>query len=1472
MSATRRLLVAAAVALILLLAAAATLAQGPSPDPSTNHGLSPTNSEVDMGKGGAQTRLYPDRRPALATDQPSDAPSTWRVVDPDLLKAALTNPSAAQDFIVTMSQRADLSAAAAKPTRLEQRQAVVASLQATAQQSQAPLEARLSLGKAAGRVTTVEPFWVVNAVHVVGDGATLLDLAAVPGVESIRPNHSWSLDWKPSKEEEASRTSDTAEWGVQRIRADLVWSLMGIDGKGVVVASLDTGVDWQHPDLQTRYRGYNTKGLPTHNGNWFCATDEGYLYPGDGIGHGTHTMGTMVAGRGLGVAPGAQWIAVKIFNDQGRTTDAWIHNGFQWLLAPGGDPSRAPDIVNGSWGSTLRDGLVYRDDVRALLAAGILPVFAAGNSGPAAASVSIPGGYAESLTVGATDADNIVANFSSRGPTAFAPIKPDVVAPGVHIRSTFHGGGYALEDGTSMATPHVAGLAALMLQANPHLAPQEIMTLIERTARPIGDDPLPNNNYGAGLADAYAAVSTVVGAGELGGHVTRSGDRGPVRGADVTVTGQNGGSAIHTQTDATGAYTVPLRAGTYDVVVSAFGYAPMPSRSIVIGESGHVMMDVTLTLLPVGVIYGRVTDTAGAPQGGKVIVEGTPVTATVAANTGVYSLALPPGSYHLRVEQPGFRIGRADVQLPSVGAAVQQDFSLTRAPTILLVDSGAWYYADTVSYYTAALDARNYLYTVYPIRDTQTSAPGLDVLKNYDVVIWSSPSDAPGLVGADKALAAYMRGGGHLILSGQDVAYWDGGGTGRFTAEYFRALLNAAFVSDDAETDTVAGAGPFAGLQWTLNGPDSADNQTGPDVIAQVKPDPSGIVAAYGPDAIGGLFVGTCVVYRGLYFAFGIEAVRGLDARAELLDRAIRAVSAATPDYAVSAKSDRAADVAPSGSFITYTVSVRNTGRQVDTYTLKPLTATWQTQILDPVTSQPLERLTLNACQARDVLVRVSIPPTTGWNASDSEAIDIRSVAAPDGSSQLVRLTSKTPAPLLLVDDNPWKDVHGIYTQALTSAAIPYDTWRVGEGSGGPGSPPAQRLAMYPVVLWFTGYDFLDTLAPADEAALAAYLNGGGRLLLSSQDYLYTAGLTQFGVQYMGILTYTEDMLTDGIVGVHGDDIGDGLGPYPLDFAGVFGSTHYNHTDAIGPTGYASASFLGVHGQPVAIHLDKGPYRTAFFALPLETLSQDALVAVLRRTVGWLQPLGASQVLADRSVVADGDTLTYSIRLVNRSPSKRAAVYLYNPIPAHATLIPGSVSGAFAAGDRVLWNGALAANGEVDIRYKVALDHGLSPGTQIVNSAWVGDETGLVSELRHTARVNVPDLSGSSAAADRDALQPGQTLNYLVTLRNRGTLDAAATLTATLPVELAPVAAAATASAGTARVEGNTVYWTGPVADSGAPVVVTWDARVTDAYRGGPLRTQILINDGFTDPIDRSVVVGATRRIFLPLLVRQSRP
>ena len=162
----------------------------------------------------------------------------------------------------------------------------------------------------------------------------------------------------------AAPAAGDSTWGIKRIRADQVWRGLGVTGTGVVVANMDTGVDWNHPSLSANYRGRGNGPAADHAHNWLDTTNEGSLYPTDGTGHGTHTMGTLVGSNGIGVAPGAKWIAVKALNSDGFGYDTWIHEAFQFILAPGGRSDLAPDVLNNSWGSD--DGLdtSFRDDVR----------------------------------------------------------------------------------------------------------------------------------------------------------------------------------------------------------------------------------------------------------------------------------------------------------------------------------------------------------------------------------------------------------------------------------------------------------------------------------------------------------------------------------------------------------------------------------------------------------------------------------------------------------------------------------------------------------------------------------------------------------------------------------------------------------------------------------------------------------------------------------------------------------------------------------------------------------------------------------------------------------------------------------------------------------------------------------------------------------------------------------------------------
>ncbi len=239
----------------------------------------------------------------------------------------------------------------------------------------------------------------------------------------------------------------------------------------------------------------------------------------------------------IGVAPGAKWIAVKAFSPFGGT-DADLLAAGEWILAPtdaegNPNPDMAPDIVNNSWGGGPGLDEWYRPMVQNWRAAGIFPEFSAGNTSPAnpggPGSIANPANYPESFATGATDINDDLANFSLLGPSPYDEIKPDISAPGVNIRSSVPGGGYEGGwNGTSMAGPHVAAVAALLLQANYSLTVEEVEDILTETAIPLTNDQYlesPNNGFGYGLVNALDAVSSVTdGIGQISGVVTEEGE------------------------------------------------------------------------------------------------------------------------------------------------------------------------------------------------------------------------------------------------------------------------------------------------------------------------------------------------------------------------------------------------------------------------------------------------------------------------------------------------------------------------------------------------------------------------------------------------------------------------------------------------------------------------------------------------------------------------------------------------------------------------------------------------------------------------------------------------------------------------------------------------------------------------------------------------------------------------------------
>lgn len=409
---------------------------------------------------------------------------------------------------------------------------VVEGLRSTAEESQAGILEYLTQEQTRGNVVEFESFHVANVIYVEATQGVIENLAFRGEVQEIFKMKTHTME-KPVVTEGSQVSTDSVQWNISRVKADQVWEL-GIDGRGTVIGSLDSGVDWTHPALKEKWRGYDkATGETDAAGNWFDPIYNAAL-PADSDAHGTHVMGTAVGqepdgSNPIGVAPGAQWIAARVFDVSGSTTDAILLAAAEWMLAPGGNVDLRPDVVNNSWGGGAGLDDWYRDSVINWRAAGIFPVFSAGNQrtgepAPGPGSISVPSNYPESFAVGATDSNDIRAGFSKMGPSPFDETlwKPNISAPGVNIYSSIPGGYTSTYSGTSMAAPHVAGVAALLKSANASLTVDAIEEIIQDTAKGLTDGTFPkspNFGYGYGMVDAMEAVSMV--ASGITGEVTR---------------------------------------------------------------------------------------------------------------------------------------------------------------------------------------------------------------------------------------------------------------------------------------------------------------------------------------------------------------------------------------------------------------------------------------------------------------------------------------------------------------------------------------------------------------------------------------------------------------------------------------------------------------------------------------------------------------------------------------------------------------------------------------------------------------------------------------------------------------------------------------------------------------------------------------------------------------------------------------
>lgn len=447
--------------------------------------------------------------------------------------------------LVSLADQLDVRASVAHKSGDAKLVSAISALQTQAQRTQAPLRAWLD-----ARGVHYRSFWVANFLTLQADAALLTELAARKDVKAIELDAAMHL--QPVRDEYLGpvKAISAIETGVNQVNAPALWA-MGIRGQGVLVAGEDTGYQWDHPALKNQYAGWNGSSAD-HNYHWHDAITSGggscgasTQAPCDDNSHGTHTMGTVAGSDGgsnqIGVAPGARWIGCRNM-DQGNGTPTTYSDCFQWFMAPTNlagqnpNPALAPHVINNSWGCPVSEGCttpnILQTVVENVRNSGILVVVSAGNSGSSCSTITDPPSiYAASFSVGAVGGTSM-ASFSSRGPITVDGsnrLKPDIVAPGVGTRSSIPGNGYGSKSGTSMAGPHVAGVAALLMSFDPTLKrdPARLEALLRSTAvndivnsQVCGGIPattIPNPVVGYGRVDALSALRIGLGVFTING-------------------------------------------------------------------------------------------------------------------------------------------------------------------------------------------------------------------------------------------------------------------------------------------------------------------------------------------------------------------------------------------------------------------------------------------------------------------------------------------------------------------------------------------------------------------------------------------------------------------------------------------------------------------------------------------------------------------------------------------------------------------------------------------------------------------------------------------------------------------------------------------------------------------------------------------------------------------------------------------
>ena len=708
------------------------------------------------------------------------------------------------------------------------------------------------------RVMKLEFFWINQTALIEGDLALLRELTSNPDVAYIGPDRRFSLvDTRDSDVEMNWGSKST--YGIRQINAHKVWKHFGFDGKGVKVGILDTG--WSaHPE-------FDSKVLVSRDFISKYADNQ----PNDDHGHGSHCMGIIAggnsSGEAIGVAPGAKFIVGKIFSDLGYTHESIILRAMQWIADPDGDPGTDdfPRVVNSSWGhprgSDKEEKLLW-DALTTWRKLGIVPIFAAGNKGPANETISSPASFPHAVAVGAANRWRFVHKTSSRGPSKWGGskfTKPDLIAPGVSILSVDYSGGYTKKTGTSMAAPFVTGIVALMLQARPLITVDRVVTLLQKSAS-IGYQNAGNQKYGYGNANAQFALAMLINENQLALKINCG---------DQIATVEISPLDLKYQTNSEGELTISLPHGKFDFNITAFGYK---AETLSLKFKRHEVLEEEITLKPAALypITMEILSPDEIPIDAKIEILGSPLE-PMQTKDGWLELDLPKGEFLLAARTRGYLPLREVIK---VKKEAHYTYHLKRLPDVLIIDDD--YTSDSVETYVKAI-SKNPLSFISMKKGHDTEIEKSSMM-SFEKIIWYTGGSGLGTLNPrDRSfIEDYITSGGQMLLTGQDIGFEIG------QSEFYKNWLGLEFIQDHAGTNQVL----FSDQELDLTEGDNIHYPRSLDVM-KILTQSVEVFCTYKNDSIAGIHL-----QRGngnlIYLGFGFEAIAGETARARFLQHILK--------------------------------------------------------------------------------------------------------------------------------------------------------------------------------------------------------------------------------------------------------------------------------------------------------------------------------------------------------------------------------------------------------------------------------------------------------------------------------------------------------------------------------------------------------------------------------------------------------